>query len=155
TTNKGITFFASSGDNGSLDFTDLDATQLSTFPQTSFPTANPWVTSVGGTSLEFSGGQAVESAWDGSGGGFSAYWPMPSYQKTLPDATQGQFSGRRGVPDVSALADPNTGVRVIVNGVSQQIGGTSASAPMWAGMMAIANQMAGKPLGFINPALYK
>lgn len=155
TTNKDVTFFASSGDNGSTDFVDLNATQLSTFPMTSFPTANPWVTSVGGTSLRFSGQQAIETAWDGSGGGFSAYWPIPSYQKTLPAVTQSQFSGRRGVPDVAALADPGTGVRIIFNGNSEQIGGTSASAPMWAGMMAIADQMAGKPLGFINPALYK
>jgi subtilase family serine protease len=80
---------------------------------------------------------------------------MPSYQKQLPAATQTQFQNRRGVPDVSAVADPYTGMAFYLNGVWNQAGGTSASSPVWSAIAAVANQMAGHPLGFINPALYK
>jgi subtilase family serine protease len=80
---------------------------------------------------------------------------MPDYQKTLPAETQKQFTNRRGVPDVSAAADPFTGLGIYLAGQWTLAGGTSASAPVWAAITAIANQMAGHPLGFINPGLYK
>jgi subtilase family serine protease len=69
---------------------------------------------------------------------------------------QNQFNNRRGVPDVAGDADPSTGLAFYMSGGGWDLaGGTSASAPLWAAFMAIANQMAGHPLGFINPALYK
>src|SRR5439155_25963480 len=80
---------------------------------------------------------------------------MPAYQKKLPAAVQQQFKNRRGVPDVSAVGDPATGLPVYVAGQWSLGGGTSLSAPIWAGIQAIANQVAGHPLGFINPGLYK
>ena len=156
TTQQGITFFGSSGDNGSTDYTDLQATRLSTTPTTSFPTDDPWVTSVGGTSLDRVGGGTSfsETAWSMSGGGFSSFFPTPAYQQTLPAALQSQLNHRRGVPDVSGDADPQTGLAIYTGGW-QLGGGTSASAPLWAAIMAIANQIAGHSLGFINTGLYK
>ena len=98
----------------------------------------------------------IEKAWNGSGGGFSRFYPMPDYQKLLPEATQAQFQNRRGVPDVSAVADPFTGLGIYLDGNQWTLaGGTSASAPVWSALTAIADQMAGHPLGFINPGLYK
>ncbi len=155
TTQQGITFFGSSGDNGSTDFTDLNATILSKQPTTSFPTDEPWVTSVGGTSLSRSGASSFqETAWDDSGGGFSSFYATPSYQQSLPASIQQQLNHRRGVPDVSGDANPSTGLAIYMGGW-QLGGGTSASAPLWAAITAIANQMAGHALGFLNPALYK
>jgi subtilase family serine protease len=155
TTQQGITFFASSGDNGATDYSDLQATKLSPTPTTSFPTDDPWVTSVGGTTLNRDGTAFQETAWSGSGGGFSSFFSVPSYQKTLPASVQKLLNQRRGVPDVAGDADPNTGLAFYSVGEWNLAGGTSASAPLWAAFMAIANQMAGHPLGFINPALYK
>jgi subtilase family serine protease len=160
TTQQGITFFAASGDNGATDYTDLQATKLSPTPTTSFPTDDPWVTSVGGTSLQRNGTAFQETAWNGSGGasggGFSSFFSTPSYQQTLPASVQNQLKNRRGVPDVAGDADPSTGLAFYSSdGGWNLTGGTSASAPLWAAFMAIANQMAGYPLGFINSALYK
>lgn len=155
TTQDGITYFSSSGDEGATDYQD-DQKTLGTVPSTSFAPDNPWVTSVGGTTLTRSSSSFQEIAWSGSGGGFSRFYPMPDYQKTLPAATQQLFNGHRGVPDVSAVADPFTGLGIYLDGSTwTRAGGTSASAPVWAAFMAIANQMAGHPLGFINPGLYK
>lgn len=73
----------------------------------------------------------------------------------LPSTDQSLLKGRRGVPDVSADADPLTGLVFYEAGTWSLAGGTSAAAPLWSGLMAIADQMAGKGLGFINPTLYK
>ena len=151
TTQEGITIFASSGDNGATDFTDLQSKHLSPTPTIGFAADSPWVTSVGGTSLQ----QGREIAWNDSEGGFSAFYPTPPYQQTLPASVQSLLQNRRGVPDVSADADPATAMANYVNGSWTQVGGTSASAPVWAALGAIADQMAGHPLGFINPGLYK
>lgn len=159
TTEEGMTILASSGDNGSTDYEDVKATHLSPTPTTSFATSDPWVTSVGGTSLMRGGSAFSEEVWNSNngagGGGFSQFFATPDYQKTLPASVQSQLKNRRGVPDVSGNADPNTGLAIYSNGTWLTAGGTSASAPMWAALIALANQMAGHPLGFINPALYK
>jgi len=155
TTQQGITFFASSGDGGATDYADLQATKLSPVATTSFPTDDPWVTSVGGTALERNGTAFQETAWSMSGGGFSSFFATPSYQQNLPATVQNLLNHRRGVPDIAGDADPATGLAFYSGGQWNLAGGTSASAPLWAGIMAIANQMAGQPLGFINPALYK
>jgi len=160
TTQQGITFFAASGDHGATDFTDLQATKLSPTPTTSFPTDDSWVTSVGGTTLQRNGTAFQETAWNSnggaSGGGFSSFFPTPSYQMTLPTSVQNQLNNRRGVPDIAGDADPSTGLAIYsTEGGWIHVAGTSASSPLWAAFMAIANQMAGHPLGFINPTLYK
>jgi subtilase family serine protease len=158
-TQANITILVSSGDNGATDYKDIGATQLSTKPTTSFPTDSPWVTSVGGSSLQPSSAGFTETAWGNdlgaSGGGFSAFYSEPSYQQTLPSADQALLQGRRGVPDIAADADPVTGVRVYLSGHWEPgLGGTSIAAPIWAGIIAVGDQLAGKPLGFLNPALY-
>jgi subtilase family serine protease len=153
-THHHISYFSSSGDEGATDYTDDNRT-LAKVRTTSFATDNPWVTSVGGTTLTRRNNTFIETAWNGSGGGFSRFYSVPDYQKLLPSDTQTQFNNHRGVPDVSAVADPFTGPGIYIKGRWTMVGGTSASAPAWAGIAAIANQMAGHPLGFINPGLYK
>jgi kumamolisin len=84
-----------------------------------------------------------------TGGGVSAFFDKPEYQKQLP-----QSVGKRGVPDVAAVADPQTGYQVFVDGQSCVVGGTSAVAPLWASLIALCNESIGKPVGFIHPHLY-
>jgi len=161
TTQQGMTFVASSGDGGPTNYaTEEDARtrQLASVPTTSFPANSPWVLTVGGTVLSITGStlwDVRESAWPKSGGGFSAFYATPSYQQLLPASALSQLQNRRGVPDVAASADQRAGLVIHHQGKYRVIGGTSASAPLWAALIAIGNQMAGRPLGFINPALYK
>jgi subtilase family serine protease len=155
TTQDGLTILSSSGDNGATDYADITETHLSSTPTTSFPADDPWVTSVGGTTLSRDNTSFSEIAWNQSGGGFSSFFSTPNYQQGLPASIQSLQQKRRGVPDVSGNANPSTGLAMYENGNWGTAGGTSASAPMWAALVAIANQMAGHPLGFINPALYK
>lgn len=154
TINHKITYLAASGDQGATDYLNNDL-QLATEHTTDFAASSPWVTSVGGTTTRRSGNTIKEIAWTGSGGGFSRFYSMPSYQKTLPTSQQSQFNNQRGVPDVAAAANPATALSIYFNGDWNLVGGTSASTPLWAGIMAVAQQMANRPLGFINPALYK
>jgi subtilase family serine protease len=150
-----MTYLSSSGDNGATDYKDINGKIIASVPTTGFPTDSPWVTSVGGTTLIRTGSTFSEQAWDNSGGGFSRFYKTPDYQQTLPATDQQQLQGRRGVPDVAGAANPSTGLVIYQAGQWQMVGGTSAAAPLWAGIVALANQMAGHPLGFINPALYK
>jgi len=81
---------------------------------------------------------------------------VPDYQQSAgvpPSVNPGNKAGR-GVPDVAADADPATGYAVRVDGVDTVVGGTSAVAPLWAGLIARLNQGVGKPMGFLNPTLY-
>jgi subtilase family serine protease len=155
TQQDGITHFTASGDNGATDYADQQGEKIATVPTTSFPADLPWVTSVGGTNLKRIGTAIQETAWNRSGGGFSRFYQTPSYQQEPAKAQQSLFQNRRGVPDVAADADPFTGLAIYEDNLWTLGGGTSASAPIWAAIMAIGDQMAGRPLGFINPALYK
>jgi subtilase family serine protease len=155
TTQDHITYFAASGDTGATDYID-DKEDLAHVRTIGFAADSPWVTSVGGTTLQSNNGSTFqETAWSNSEGGFSRFYQMPSYQNLLPPAVQQEFNNRRGVPDVSADGDPNTALPVYLNGQWSAASGTSASAPIWAAIATIANQIAGHPLGFINPGLYK
>ncbi|MFC0513371.1 protease pro-enzyme activation domain-containing protein [Mucilaginibacter angelicae] len=150
----GVNIFASSGDAGS----NPDASGHSaTGPlQVEHPASDPFVIGVGGTSLQLSniGVVTEEDAWVSSGGGQSIYYDRPVWQ-TGAGIPEG---GRRLVPDVGLTADPDFGAYVILNGAVRQFGGTSWSAPVWAGFCAMLNesrQNAGKPsLSFLNPLLY-
>lgn len=129
---NGVTFTASSGDSGS---------------GVEYPAASPFLVAVGGTTLnvDSSGNYLSESAWSGSSGGISAVENEPAYQSAfgIPNDPQ----GKRGVPDVAYDANPNTGFAVYdtvrYQGQSGwfQVGGTSAGAPQWAALFAIANSM--------------
>jgi kumamolisin len=124
----------------------------------------PEMTDVGGTTLstDAEGGWQSEQAWFdvplslGSGGGVSSLFDRPEWQRAvLPD----QHSDRRVTPDVSAVADQFTGVRIVFNGKQLVGGGTSQSAPIWAGLAAVINQYlianGGRALGDFNPLLYQ
>ena len=130
---NGVTFVAASGDNGA--WTSPSKTQVGV----SWPAVVPTVLAVGGTSLNVDsrGNYLGESAWSGGGGGYSRYYAEPSYQRGF------QNTGVRTVPDVAYDADPNySGVSMYDsnNGGWLTIGGTSAGAPQWAGLIALANQ---------------
>ncbi len=124
----------------------------------------PEMTDVGGTSLstDAEGNWIAERVWydvpilHGTGGGISALFDRPSWQEQLD---VGKGVGRRLTPDVSAVADPETGVSFVFRESLLAAGGTSLSAPLWAGMAAVVNQYlqanGGRPLGDLNPLLYE
>ncbi|HET9918928.1 MAG TPA: S53 family peptidase [Ktedonobacteraceae bacterium] len=155
TTQQGFTVVSGSGDNGATDWANIAATQLSTTRTVNFPADVPWVTAVGGTTLLNTPPGYTEQAWSGSGGGTSKFFSEPDFQKSMPQAVQTELAGQRGLPDIAADSNPETGMAFYFDGQWNQTGGTSASTPFWAGIVAIANQMAGHPLGFINPGIYK
>jgi kumamolisin len=102
-----------------------------------------------------------EQAWNdlssnegATGGGVSEIFALPSYQQgaNVPTAPNG-FAGR-GVPDVAADADPNSGYSIVIDGQTAVVGGTSAVAPLWAGLLACINQSLGKNVGYVNALLY-
>ncbi len=155
TTQEGFTIVSGSGDNGATDWANIAATKLSPTRTVNFPADVPWVTAVGGTTLLHTGDSYNEVAWSGSGGGTSKFFSEPDFQRGMPSSVQSLLGGQRGIPDIAADANPDTGLAFYFNGQWDQTGGTSASTPFWAAIVAIANQMAGHPLGFINPGLYK
>jgi subtilase family serine protease len=159
-TGQGYTILNASGDNGAADIgaiTDPCKTGVQPITKTrtvGFPADVPWVTTVGGTNLVRQGSDYTESAWSDGGGGVSKFFAEPPAQQALPSAVQSLLGGKRGEPDVAADADPATGMAFFIDGRWDLAGGTSASAPVWAGIVALADQKAGHPLGDINPVLY-
>jgi tripeptidyl-peptidase-1 len=184
---RGLSILVASGDSGANGRTDPDCTLPYLKPD--YPAASPYITAVGATQLNnpvynlqnqppvcvgqgyacASGGQEVAVSYDvanfASGGGFANYAAMPSYQSkavaaylasgvALPPAGYFNTSGR-GYPDVAAIGN----AVLIDQGGVQPVGGTSASAPEWAAVVSILNQVAmkktGKPLGFLNPLIYQ
>jgi kumamolisin len=151
----GVNVFVSSGDAGS----NPDATGHSpTGPlQAEYSASDTSVIGVGGTSLRLNpatGAVTSETGWTGSGGGTSRFFTRPPWQKGAGVA----HGSQRLVPDVSCVADPNTGAFLIFQGKSIQIGGTSWSAPVWAAFCALINEARKNahkpPLPFLNPLLY-
>ena len=152
----GVTVFVASGDSGATDGSSDGALEVD------FPSSSPYVIGCGGTKLALSGNSiSSEVAWNqlaqdegASGGGVSEVFALPLFQTgaKVPKAPNG-FVGR-GVPDVSADADPASGYEVLVDGAPTVIGGTSAVAPLWAGLLARINQSIGKPAGYLNPLIY-
>jgi len=145
----GVTFTASAGDSGNGG---------------EYPAASPYVVSVGGTRLQVdaAGNYISETAWSGSGGGLSSYETEPWYQGTYGIPNNPNF--KRGIPDVAYDGDPNTGFPVYDSVKTQgqsgwfQVGGTSAGAPQWAALFAIANSMRAaqgrSPLSSAHTSLY-
>jgi len=92
------------------------------------------------------------------GGGVSTFFAVPDWQSGLVTTNaDGETTplSNRGVPDISGDADPDTGYKVRVDGTDTVIGGTSAVAPLWSGLLARINQLTGKPVGYLHPQLYK
>jgi kumamolisin len=152
----GVTVTASTGDNGSTDGLSDGQNHVD------FPASSPHVLACSGTTLQGSGSTiSSEVVWNdlssnegATGGGVSNFFPLPSWQagSNVPKPTNS--AGGRGVPDVAGDADPLTGYTVRVDGQSLVIGGTSAVAPLWAGLIAVANAQNGKSAGFLQPAIY-
>ena len=178
---EGIGIYFSSGDNS-------DESLVDGFSSADWPASSPFVTAVGGTTMgvgasnnylfETSWGTTTSSwtgtAWSpaapgpwlyGAGGGVSRIFAEPAYQQGVVPSSVFTAQGRAGraVPDIAALADPNTGyligeTQTFPDGSAKyseyRIGGTSLACPLIAGMMALANQAAGHTLGFVNPLVY-
>jgi subtilase family serine protease len=180
----GIGVYFSSGDFGDETFGVPGAT-----PTPDWPASSPWVTAVGGTSLAVgaSNNYLFETGWEtgssrltgntfspappgsytsGAGGGTSRLFPQPAYQAGVVPASMSQTYGgapMRVVPDIAAVADPNTGMLIgqtqtFPDGTARysefRIGGTSLASPLMAGTMALVQQRAGHTLGFMNPSIY-
>jgi kumamolisin len=151
----GVTVTVAAGDGGSADGA-TDGKQ-----HVDFPASAPHALACGGTHLDASGTQITsETVWntsatEGTGGGVSDTFTLPSYQSSakVPGNVDTGKPGR-GVPDVAADADPASGYAIRVDGADETIGGTSAVAPLWAGLTALLNQSLGAPLGFAHPRLY-
>jgi kumamolisin len=152
----GITITAAAGDSGSTDGVTDGANHVD------FPASSPHVLACGGTKLEGSGSTiSSEVVWNelasnegATGGGVSDFFPLPTWQANSNVPAPTTAGGGRGVPDVSGDADPSTGYTIRVDGSDIVIGGTSAVAPLWAGLIALANAQNGKSAGFLQPAIY-
>jgi kumamolisin len=150
----GITITVAAGDNGSGDG--------ATGNNVDFPASSPHVLACGGTKLMGSGSTITsETVWNeqssgegATGGGVSNVFALPGWQANAKVPAPSKSSGGRGVPDVCGDADPVTGYHVRVDGQNLVIGGTSAVAPLWAGLIALNNQQNGKSAGFIQPQIY-
>jgi len=152
---RGITVIAAAGDSGVTD----GATDRQ--PHVDFPASSPFVLAVGGTRLTVSG-EAItrEVVWNNAenggatGGGVSSKFALPDWQAKINVAPLNGGKPGRAIPDVAGNADPATGVKILVNGRRIEIGGTTITAPLWAGLIALLNQGLGHNLGYFNPLLY-
>jgi kumamolisin len=150
----GITITVAAGDNGSSDGISDHKNHVD------FPASSPHVLACGGTNLQSSNGSITsETVWNdqnggATGGGVSNTFALPGWQTNAKIPKPTTTTGGRGVPDVAGNADPNTGYTIRVDGQTMVIGGTSAVAPLWAGLIALANEQNGISAGFINPAIY-
>ena len=191
---QGQTIFSSAGDDGSDDCAGHATVPVATDLSLDDPASQPYVTSVGGTTITEASNPPMETVWNNGnfggagGGGISETWAMPPWQAKVavaqpssdeacsndPSGTADLFhlqgdptnlpSGTacRETPDVSALADPQTGITIFYDGSWLQIGGTSSSTPMWAAMLAEISASTGcdattppNRAGFVDPLLYQ
>ncbi len=155
----GVTICAASGDNGADDDEDDEKAHVD------FPSSCPYILCCGGTRLlvDKKNNIVEETVWNvdddsATGGGISDFFPLPAYQKNIPvplSQNKSRFNGR-GMPDVSAVADPYTGYRFYLHSRFRTTGGTSAVSPLMAGLVARINQIKKKKtgIGFIHPKIY-
>jgi kumamolisin len=147
----GVPVFVAAGDDGSTDGIEDGKDHVD------FPASAPHAIACGGTRVSAKGSNiSSETVWGpptnrgATGGGFSRFFARPAWQKGVVSGG----GGRRGLPDVSADADPSTGYNVLVDGRRSVFGGTSAVAPLWAGLTAVCNSRARQRPGFLLPSLY-
>lgn len=164
---QGQSIFAASGDNGAQDCTNMSNMPVGG-AAVDDPASQPYVTGVGGTSLLSAGPPPSEIVWNegtsggSGGGGVSTLWPMPSYQTGFARSQSSVRCGSGGgscreVPDVAASADEYHGYDIYYGGQWTAYGGTSAAAPTWASLIALADASpacTSAPVGFANPGLY-
>jgi subtilase family serine protease len=163
---KHVTVIFSTGDSGAATTACPPQTGSALVKGVDLPASDPLALAVGGTSLRASrktGGYVGETAWSmpfwaggpaAGGSGYSRLFSRPAYQT----GTAG-IGATRAVPDVAADADPRMGMAIAIGGGGHYLllggGGTSVAAPLWAAVIALANQNAGRNLGFVDPALYR
>jgi len=159
----GVTVCVAAGDNGSAD---EQQNVWDGQPHVDFPASSQYSLACGGTTLSSSStaGSPIETVWNeganggATGGGVSNFYPKPTYQSGINVPAPAKPAGGRGVPDVAADADPETGYNIVLAGSQQVIGGTSAVAPLYGGLIARINQSlttsGGNAIGYINPLLY-
>ena len=161
-----VTVVVSTGDSGAATTACPPNEGSSAVKGVDLPASDPLALAVGGTSLQANqatGAYIRETTWNislsagepvGGGGGFSRLFPRPAYQDG-----SAHTSATRGVPDVAADADYRPGMAIAFNGAGNDYllrgGGVSVAAPLWAAVIALADQYAGRDLGFVNPALYR
>jgi kumamolisin len=158
-TSHHVTVCVASGDTG----TDSKMGKHQAYVQ--YPASDPNVLCVGGTTVGNIGAETFdEYVWNdayrgvayATGGGVSAFFAVPDYQKTLdPPASLTTGASGRALPDVAANASPNSGYLITVAGQRVGANGTSAAAPLWAGLIAVMNAALGTQLGFLNPIVYQ
>ncbi len=162
----GITVCIASGDNGAAD---VGPNEWDGLVRVDYPASSPYALACGGTNLVGSGTKIQqETVWNqnaadtqydsfgATGGGVSQMTPPPTWQHNAGVPVSVNRGGKqgRGVPDVAGDADPATGYNILLNGQTIVVGGTSAVAPLWAGLIALINQQLGRRVGFINPKIY-
>jgi kumamolisin len=150
----GVTVLAAAGDHGAGDASDDGQVHAD------YPASSPYMIGCGGTTLFLAGGQPQEVAWnDGNGwatgGGISDVYDPPSWQDvTMPASLDGTGRPGRGVPDIAGNADIASGYITLADGQWGPVGGTSAVAPLYAGLVALLNQALGHPVKDLLPTLY-
>jgi kumamolisin len=153
----GVTVLVAAGDDGSDDRVGDGRAHVD------FPASSPHVVGCGGTTVALAGSAiSQEVVWnDGpgggaTGGGVSDVFALPAFQgaSNVPHSANPNHRVGRGVPDISGDASPRSGYSVRVDGEDLVIGGTSAVAPLYAGLVALLNEKLGRPVGFLNPLLY-
>jgi len=160
----GISICASAGDYGSSGKPERAADGI---PHANYPASSPWVLACGGTTADVQNGRITsENVWNegyeggAGGGGVSELFPLPAWQASnnVPSSSQKKWAGR-GIPDLAAHAGQDSGYRIVVNGAPMVLGGTSAVAPLMAGLLTRINQARAEvgrgPIGYVNPLLYK
>jgi hypothetical protein len=154
----GVTIFFAAGDHGSDNFQgDMQA-------HVWYPTSDPWVTACGGTIItNVSGSSFTEDTWNdvsygggATGGGVSEVFDLPAWQQeaNVPASVNTGHHVGRGLPDIAGNASSFSGYNIIADGVTNQVGGTSGVAPLYAGLIALINASLGQPIGYLNPTLY-
>jgi kumamolisin len=155
--NVGVTVCVSSGDLGAHN-------GLPGGPSVNFPASSPYALGCGGTTLKLAGRKLeTEIVWNSvfggmrgaSGGGVSRLFSQPYWQQGFEVPHSSSKTGGRGVPDVAAVADPETGCHIVVGGVDTVSSGTSAAAPLWAAFVARLNHATGAHSGYLNSLFYK
>ena len=152
---RGITVLCASGDGGVTDGVADGERHID------FPASSPWALACGGTRVKRAGNRiARETVWNdpgeaATGGGVSRIFARPDWQSGVDAPLNPLGKSGRAIPDVAAHASTHPGYFVVFNGNKVVVGGTSASTPLWAGLIARLNQALGKNLGFFNPVLYQ
>jgi kumamolisin len=152
---RGVTVIVAAGDGGVTDGVKDGK------PHVDFPASSPWVLAVGGTKVVASAHQLVsETVWNdnamgATGGGVSELFDRPAWQADVRGPLRKDGKPGRAIPDVAAIAAPSSGALILLGGRKTAIGGTSLSAPVWAGLIALVNQGLGRNVGYLNPLLYE